>query len=329
MLKLLSCIVVFLVPIAAAAQCIGEGIEPRLTAEDRAELDARIADTPYGQGLFWKATRGQATLYLIGTMHLPDPRHHLLVDRASPLLEASNILLVEATLEDQIAMQQFMAGNPDMLTLPTDMSLPELMGEEDWAAVRRAAQDRGIPGFMAAKMQPWFLSMSMAVPPCASMALAQGQMGLDGQLLTRATEIGLPVASLEAWEDMFDMLRAGTMDEQLEALRMGLIDLDAQTAVMNSLITAYFDEDTARGWHVGFFIADFVPKVSRDEFETLMADLEQDLLVARNHAWMPVIEDAAASYQTVALAFGAAHLIGDDGIPNLLVRSGWTLERLQ
>jgi len=72
--------------------------------------------------------------------------------------------LVEATLQDQTDMQTFMANNPDMMVIGDGPSLPEVLEEDTWAAISQAASDRGVPGFMAAKMQPWFFGCAYDIP---------------------------------------------------------------------------------------------------------------------------------------------------------------------
>ena len=51
------------------------------------------------------------------------------------------------------------------------------------------------------------------------------------------------------------------------------------------------------------------------------------LLIQRNRNWMPVIADAIAETDTIVAAFGAAHLIGDFGVLQLLENDGWDLVR--
>jgi len=38
-----------------------------------------------------------------------------------------------------------------------------------------------------------------------------------------------------------------------------------------------------------------------------------------------VIEDAATQHDNIFIAFGAAHLIGEDGVLNLLQNNGWVI----
>lgn len=317
-----------LLPLPAIALCNGPGFTEYLSTTDIAELDQTVANTPYGSGLYWRANKDNAQIHILGTMHLPDPRHDALLNMARPQLEAADLLLVEATQEDQTAMQVYMANNPDITTITSGPTLLEALDPQTWTAVQEAAAARGLPGFIAAKMQPWFLSMTLSFPPCAMAAMAGGDLGLDAMLMEVASDAGVPIAPLEAWQNMFALLSTGTFEEQVDALRLGLLPSDLQDALMVDLANSYFNQETAFGWHLAYYSANFLPGLDMAEFEVQMAEFEQMLLIDRNRAWIPVIEGAATTHNNVFIGFGAAHLIGEEGVLNLLVQNGWTVTPL-
>jgi uncharacterized protein YbaP (TraB family) len=258
-------------------------------------------------------------------MHLPDPRHDALLARVAPDLDRADILLVEATLEDQAEMQAQIANNPDMMMIVDGPSLIDQLDEATWNIIRDAALTRGLPGFMAAKMQPWALSMTLAIPPCAMTAMTAGEAGLDGILMERATTMDIPVAALEPWQDMLSLLMSGTFEEQLAALRLSVMEPAIQDAMISTLITSYFEGETAYGWHISKYVIDFMPDADPSEFEAQMKQLEDELLTGRNLNWIPVITEAAQSHDAVFVAFGAAHLMGETGVLRLLEHDGWTV----
>jgi uncharacterized protein YbaP (TraB family) len=316
-----------LAPNLSHALCNAEGIETLMAPADLAELNDVASTTPYGQGLYWSAHKDGVELSIIGTMHLADPRHANLRARAAPQLERADLLLVEATLDDQNAMQVYMAQNPEMMTINDGPTLPDRLDPDTWAQIRDASASRGVPGFIAAKMQPWFLSMTLAIAPCAMASMMAGELGLDGLLMEDAAALNVPVMALEPWQDMLALLSSGTFDEQIDALRYSLIDPDIQDALITSLLESYFAEDTAYGWHISSYLTEHMPNMDPALFDAQMAELEETLLNNRNRAWVPVIEDAAASHDQIFIAFGAAHLIGDQGVLSLLDDNGWTITR--
>ena len=327
MLKALAVATAFLAPFPAFALCAGASFESYLSDEDLVQLEATAAEVPYGEGLFWEAQKGDTTLTIVGTMHLPDPRHDMTAFNLNNRLVNADLLLVEATLQDQADMKSYMASNADLMVIADGPSLPELLDEATWDAISEAASDRGVPSFMAAKMQPWFLLLTLSIPQCAAADMMSGVGGLDALLMEQAAAFGVPTAALEPWQDMFALITAGTFEEQVDALRMGLMQPEISDALMVSLVDGYFKGQTARAWQMTYFTFDFLPGMERAVFDEQLEMMEDLLLKDRNANWIPVIEDAARAHDDILVAFGAAHLIGEYGVLNLLAQQGWTISQ--
>lgn len=312
----------------ALALCRGPGLLERLDAQERAALDARVADMPFAQGLFWQAERDGQVVTLVGTMHVHDPRLDAVLARATPLLDEAALLLVEITPEGQARMQEALAQDPSRMYLTDGPTLPELLDEATWATLAEAARARGIPPFLAAKARPWFLMLSLSVPACAAGHLAGGGQGLDIRLMEAAQERGLPMAALEPWDAVFAMFEDSPMDEQLGFLRMGVLDAALQEEMFVSLLDGYFAGEVGQVWELGRLALMDLPGVTAAEAEALFAATEERLLTTRNRAWIPVIEEAAARHGRVTVAAGAAHLPGREGVLALLEARGWTVTPL-
>ena len=168
-----------LVPIGttALAECSGQSINSYFTPDQTAAIAARSAATPYGEGLLWQAMRGDDTITLVGTMHLADPRLDPIMASVAPLIPEAELILVEATPDDQRAMQNELATNTDLAFINTGPTLPDLLPPDLWSAASEAASNRGIPGFMAAKMQPWYLTLTLAIPALTCNARHHGRSG--------------------------------------------------------------------------------------------------------------------------------------------------------
>jgi len=54
----------------------------------------------------------------------------------------------------------------------------------------------------------------------------------------------------------------------------------------------------------------------------------KNLLVQRNHNWVPQIEEFLTEEKNVLVIVGAAHLPGEDGLLHLLTEKGYELERV-
>lgn len=311
----------------ALSECVGQNLLDALSAEKRAEVQARADAVPYAQGNFWLAKKGDAEITIVGTYHLGDPRHADTMKALEAKLASAKTLLVEAGPEEEAQLMARMTEDPSGMLIISGPSLMEQLPAEDWARLTKAMAERQIPGFMVAKFQPWYISILLSVPPCAMAALAE-KSGLDFSLMQAAEAAGVPVRALEPYDTVLRMFGTLPGEDQIEMVRAALV-MEARAA--DSAITladAYFDENSRVIWELmqdqALELPGYTPERVREEFATM----EKTLINDRNRSWIPVIEDAATQGPVFA-AFGALHLSGEEGVLNLLAQQGWSVERLR
>ncbi|NNE79148.1 MAG: TraB/GumN family protein [Silicimonas sp.] len=313
-------------PLAGMAQTCGTAdLIEELSDADRARLDALVAPHPYPEGNIWRAERNGKTVTVVGTIHLPDPRLQGIVDQVKPDLLNADLLIIEASAEDEASIQTLAANQPEMFFITEGPTLIDLLSEDEWAKVTDRLAVLGMPGFLAAKFQPWYLSMTLAIPPCAMSAIQSGAKGLDRQLEVIANEAGLPIATLDDTEAVLRLFADEPVDKQLDGLRIALetqADADASTS---TLIEAYFDGRVRESWEYGRIM---VEASGIENGAELFEDVNQSLLVGRNEDWEPKIVELIAG-KNAMIAVGAAHLSGESGVLRSLERAGYSLSRLE
>lgn len=306
----------------AAAACSGANLIEALPPETRAELDAAVAAAAYNEGNFWRAEKPGSIVHVIGTIHIPDPRLDTILEQVRPALAESDVLILEATTAMQADMQRTMTESPEIAFLTEGPSLIDLLGDETWAELAPELEARGVPPFLAAKFRPWLLSMTLAIPQCALAAMTEGELGLDARLEAAAAERHIPVETLDDMESVLALLSSGTIEEQVDMLRMTLLVDQDQDAAMVTTLDSYFSGRHRELWEFSRFLARDAG-VGEDAFDAL----EADLLDGRNTAWaerLPGLIDG----RDAMIAVGAAHLSGETGVLRALERLGYRLARL-
>ncbi|MCB5200363.1 TraB/GumN family protein [Loktanella sp. TSTF-M6] len=309
----------------AIAACAGDDVRTRLSAAERLEVTTAAAATPYGSGTIWTATRGDDRITIAGTMHLYDPRLAPIAVQLSPAITAADLLLVEAGPEEEAAMADAIASDPSLLFLTDGNSLTDLMEPEAFIALSRAVEARGLPAAAAAQMQPWYLSLTLAMPTCALADLQQGRQGLDAKLIDIALAADIDVQAVEPWDTIFSLMSADPIDDQIDALNLSFMPEDLANAMNATMLDSYFSGEIAELWELSRVVSRQVPGLAPEEADTLFAQMEDDLLTRRNLDWMPVIANAAEAHDTIVLAVGAGHLPGAQGVLRLLETDGWTI----
>lgn len=310
----------------AGAECFGMNILDLMPAAERAEIVAAAEAVPFPNGNYWRAERDGQQITLIGTYHLDDPRHGATLVRFGPEIAAAAALLVEAGPEEKKALIDRMARDPSILTITSGPTLLETLPKETWDRLVKATTARGIPGFMAAKFRPWYVTVLLSIPPCAMEDLKDPK-GLDGLLIDSALAANVPVRALEPYDTVFKVFGMMSDAEQIEMIEQTLALEDQATDYSVTLADTYFAGENRLMWELMRYQSYAMPGSTHEQVDADMAKLEEALMISRNRAWIPVIEEAAAQGPVVA-AFGALHLSGEDGVLNLLAKDGWTVTPL-
>ena len=324
MLKKLALLTALLtLPIQALAQTCGtRDLIAELGADDRARLDALVAPHAYPTGNFWTATKGDTTVTVAGTIHIPDPRLAAIADMLESTISGADLLILEATAEDEAGLQTLAAEKPEMFFLTEGPTLIDILSEDAWTRVTDRLTAMGIPGFVAAKFQPWYLSLTLAVPPCALAAIQSGERGLDRRLENIAIEAGVPLAALDNTEAVLQIFASEPLEDQIDGLMITLEIQSDGDATSSTLIEAYFDGRVRETWE---FSRIQVEQAGIENGAELFEEVNQSLLIGRNEDWEPKMNALIDGKQNVVIAVGAAHLSGESGVLRALERAGYTL----
>ena len=322
--KLCLLAAVVALPVQALAQTCGtRDLIAELGAEDRARLDALVAQHPYPTGNLWTARKGDTSVTVVGTIHIPDPRLSTVVEQLEDTVANADLLVLEATAEDEASVATLAAEKPEMFFITNGPTLIDILGEDEWAKVDERLAAMGIPGFLAAKFQPWYLSMTLAIPPCALAALQGGAKGLDRQLEVIANQSGVPLAALDETEAVLRLFADEPLEDQLDGLRITLETQADSSASSSTLVEAYFDGRIRESWE---FARIQVEQAEIENGAALFEEVNQSLLVGRNQDWEPKITALLDGKENVVIAVGAAHLSGESGVLMALERAGYVIE---
>ncbi len=262
----------------------------------------------FDRGLLWRIDGAAAgPSYLLGTMHVEDPR---ITELPAPVQEAfnnSNSLTTEALLDvDQLLM----VGTELLLT--DGSTLEGLVGSDLYTRVTQAMQERGLLPQMATLLKPWAIAVLLSQPR------SQGGMFLDRRLYELAIERGEPVFGLESLSEQIQIFNAMSIDDQVELLQQTLTHINSIPGMIEKLTQAYLDRDLAA-----------LTDLANEQFALSGAHsrLKQDLLLDRN---VRMVERMAPrlSEGNAFIAIGALHLSGTAGLLNLLQQQGYILTRI-
>ncbi|MDS9467830.1 TraB/GumN family protein [Paracoccus sp. MBLB3053] len=316
----------------AAGECVGRNLFDDLPPAQLAALEAATRKEPFHEGLFWRATKGNEQVTLIGTYHFDDPRHRQTMARFGPLVDAAGALLVEAGPTEEKRLSDAIAADPSLIMDSKGPTLPERMSPEDWESLWTALEARGMPAVISSRMRPWYVSVMLGISPCMLDTVRKsGETGgLDHKLIERAQKAGVAVHALEPWNTVFSLFDGMTADEEIDMIRAAMPAAEYADDYAVTLTEAYFSENSWLIWEFGRLDAYARSGLSRAEVDNQMRLAQEKLIDQRNISWIGPIEaaaaDAAQKGKGIVVGFGALHLPGREGVLSLLQNAGWAIQ---
>ncbi|WP_425081105.1 TraB/GumN family protein [Ruegeria arenilitoris] len=323
-MRVVLLVICLLLPATVHAACEGRDLKGELSPAAHAELKETLTNVPFAEGNHWIATKGTTVLHLIGTMHLNDPRMDVIVANLTPTLSQADAFYFEVTRDEMKAWEKELALDPSPILITSGPTLIDLLPEEAWTTLSSALAERGIPSWMGAKMRPWFLGMTLAMPTCL-LQDPNANHGLDARLTVLAEDQGIPQFSLESIEELMTMFEIHSIEEQAESLARWVNSYETSDDQLATMTNSYFEENHAQSIELGRILAREHSGMSPEVFDEEWQAFEQHLLVGRNNNWMPRILDIQD--QTAVIAVGAGHLGGAHGLLNQLQQAGYILTR--
>jgi uncharacterized protein YbaP (TraB family) len=259
----------------------------------------------------WRVKGGGATVYLLGSVHAMKEDSYPLPSAMETAFDSVDTLVFEVDLDDldSAAIQMLAAG-----TLDGKETLEEVVGPATWSALMVQVEKTDIPAAMFRRMKPW-----MAAVTITALAMTDAgylpSAGVDAYFSRRADESGKERIALETVEFQVGLFSDLTAEQSLAFLRYTLVDLET--------VIPELDELSAH-WRAGRVEAvEALMAEGFDEFPELLEKMVTD----RNLAWMPPIEGLLAGDSDTMVVVGSLHLVGEDGLVNLLRKRGYTVER--
>jgi uncharacterized protein YbaP (TraB family) len=307
-----------------ATACAGNDILLDMQKNDTMRYDAIVAEAktiPNGKGTFWKIEKaGAEPSWLLGTMHISDPRVLAMPEGAKAAFDKAATVIVES---DEITSQQQatvkLLAEPGLTMFIDGKSITDMLSKDDIAKLEAGLKERGIPLNAVLKMKPWILSSFVALPACEFARKARGASFLDMKLANDALADGKRLVGLETLLEQMKALSDLPMSFHIQSL-IDMLQLgDRMEDVMATMIDLYLKGEVG-------MIMPMMKSIDANlgERQDGYDAFEQRIIDDRNH----VMADGAAPHLEkggVFMAVGALHLPGKVGVIELLRAKGFTL----
>jgi uncharacterized protein YbaP (TraB family) len=266
------------------------------------------------RGFLWRIRKSGRTSYLYGTVHVAKLDWMFPGTRLLDAMRASDVIALELDVLDPDIMRRLHAG----------------MALKPGAALQGPLADR-LKAQLAAACLPdeWMTTMSPEMLATTLTVMAGRAEGLDPAYAIDAVVAGLgrslkkPVSSLETPELQLALLQGRTRQETQSVVEQALTELESGRAMpMLARMAQVWAESRLN-------------ELERYEQWCACLDtndertLHKRLLEDRNPALADRIDALHGSGKQVFAAVGSLHMIGVTGLPTLLARRGYAVERVE
>ena len=276
----------------------------------------------------WKVTDSEGhTIYLFGTIHTGDERNEIAMEKIIPTLDKCDALAVEFDLveyENNVDMQKetvqtFLYTDGKLIT---DV-MPEELYNQSVALMKQA----GVYSKMLDhyNLPFWFTLVEQAM--MMQYSDLDSDYAMDSQLIAHAYDNDQPVYSVESAKLQYDLINS--MSDEL--CLVGIEEMLGETETCGEDILEMYtlwlsgDEDGLRTFITEDEEPD--PELYSPELVQQAEAFNKALGPDRNDGMFLKVKEYLASGKTVFFAVGAAHMVGEHGLLELLTDAGYTVER--
>ena len=281
-------------------------------------LDAHLRAQPANGAAktlpLWEVRGRSNSVYLLGSIHFAKEDFFPLAKPIEQAYDRSAVLIFETDLGEMKSMETqsklLKAG-----MCPTGETLSQHVGKQTYAALQSWLKDAvGQPSAFD-RMKPWLASVSVVAVELQKLGFNPNQ-GIDEHFHSRAKADKKEIRGLETIDFQINLFTNLSREEDELFLKSMLEDVDRFPKIFADVIDAWKSGNAAKIESLLLEITRKYPSIHR----RFLTDL--------NRAWLPKIEELLRSDKNVFVVVGMAHLVGKEGVVDLLKKKGFRVEQL-
>lgn len=270
-------------------------------------------ETAPSKSCLWVVQTSANTVYLLGSLHLLKSNAYPLAAEIEQAYAASQRIVFEtdigAMLDPAIQAKMLELG-----LYPEGQDLFQNISGTTRRNLEEKLEGLGMPPSYFSRFKPWFLAVTLTTLELQRLGF-NPLYGIDLHFHTRALADEKELAYLETVEFQLDLLGKMTAEDQQAFLSQTLNDLEVSAELSGEMMAAWQNGDAG--------------KLSEILFKSFKAHpgIEDRLLNRRNRNWIGQIRKMMKAPQNTMVIVGAGHLLGPEGVVELLRREGYEVKQ--
>lgn len=267
----------------------------------------------FAQTSLWRVSDGTNELFIGGTVHVLSRNDYPLPAAFDNAFKKSSTLVFEtdiAATEDPAFAQSLLQR-----TMYSDgRKISDALRPETYRQLEKFCNSRGYPIAMFQKTRPPMVVLTLMMMELQRLGIAGA--GVDLHYYQKARAANKSIAELESSAEQLEFIVNLGKGREDDFVSYSLRDMQKLESVVREMISAWRNGDLAK-----------MAEISFTEMRRDFPEVYQQLLVERNQNWLPRIESMLKNSETELVLVGTLHLVGEDGILNLLRERGYQLQQ--
>jgi hypothetical protein len=269
----------------------------------------------WAESSVWVVRFSNATVYLAGSFHMLRASDYPLPAEFFRAYNDSRKIIFEVPpgeTESPEYMERFLS----LATYNDGTTLKEHITTAAYAKAESFCKERNYPLEQYQFFKPTFLVMTLTVSEMNKIG-ADPQKGIDNFFKDKVVQDGKATGSLETVDQQISLLTSMDAGLGSDQILESIEELKQIEVMLGELLAVWRKGDEAKMEEL--YIKDL----------KLYPKLYQTLIVDRNNKWVRNIEVYLNGSGNTMVVVGAAHLVGADGLVNLLRKRGYKVIKLQ
>jgi uncharacterized protein YbaP (TraB family) len=260
----------------------------------------------------WVASSAKAKVYLAGSFHILRNSDYPLPDEFSTAYKDSRKIVFEAPLGDESSMANLLG-----LAIYTDgTTLKDHISKAAYAKAESFCRERNYPIEQFKLFKPSFFIMTLTILEMTRIG-ADPQKGIDSFFKEKALQDGKTTGSLETIDEQINLLASINENIGSDQILESIGEFKQIETMLEESLTVWKKGDEPGMENL------FIKEMKN------YPQLYKSIIIDRNNKWMTKITDYLNGSTNTMVIVGAAHLVGPDGLVNLMRKKGYKVTKLQ
>lgn len=273
-----------------------------------------LAEEDGKKNFLWEIESKNNIVYLLGSLHLFKEEDYPLDPEIERAFDNSQVLVFEID-PDSVSAPEVQNLMLKKSIYENGKTLKENISPETYNSISEKIKELGLEIQNFNNFKPWFVSITLALLKLQNLGFDPNR-GIDRHFFNKAKKDKKETKSLETVEFQLNLFADLSPKIQEEMLQQTLKDLDIIEEHMNDIVGYWKNGNTKNLKEIIF--------ESLDDYPELYAKIFKE----RNHDWLKQIEPFLNENQNYMVVVGSGHLLGKDGLINLLEEKGYKVKQL-